>query len=211
MRSAPPPFAIRRSARARHARLTITRDGDAVVVLPLRAPERIALALVERHGAWLERQHARFTAERSRLEARPSLAEGRIVSVGGRPRFVCASDGQERAALERSLRAEAAALLRRRVAELAPSLGASPKRVTIRAQRSRWGSASRTGTISLNWRLSLAPPDVLDYVVVHELAHLIEAGHGRRFWSLVGRHAPQADAARRWLREHHADLQAVLD
>jgi hypothetical protein len=109
------------------------------------------------------------------------------------------------------LRREARTTLVSRVAALAPVVGVPVPSVTIRDQRSRWGSASRGGRLSLNWRLILAPPFVLDYVVVHELAHLRIAGHGSRFWTLVRRHAPDADAARRWLRQHHDELMAALD
>jgi hypothetical protein len=202
---------VRRSARARHARLTVTREGEAVVVLPVRVAERAAALLVERHGEWLRRQQGRIRAERHRLADRPSLAEGRVVDVRGAPRVLRARDEDERRRLERSLREEARGVIAARVAALAPALGVEPRRVTIRDQRSRWGSASRSGVLSFSWRLLLAPTQVLDYVVIHELAHLRYAGHGPRFWSLVQRHAPDAAAARRWLREHHGELRAALD
>jgi len=204
-------YTVRRSARARHARLTVTREGEAVVVLPMRASERAAALLVERHGAWLDRQMARIQAGRDRAAARPSLALGRHLIVNGEPRLVRASSAQERDRLERSLRREARRVLEARVAVFSPVLGVQPTRLSVRAQRARWGSASRNGSLSLNWRLLLAPRWVLDYVVIHELAHLAEPGHTRRFWELVRRHAPRADAARAWLREHHGDLLAALD
>jgi predicted metal-dependent hydrolase len=90
-------------------------------------------------------------------------------------------------------------------------MGFWPNRLTVRDQRTRWGSASRRGTLSFSWRLVMCPAEVLDYVVVHELAHLRWAGHGPRFWALVRRHVPRADEHRRWLREHHALLRAALD
>ena len=120
-------------------------------------------------------------------------------------------DGDPAAVLESWLRREARRVLLTSVAALGPVVGVSPAAITIRGQRSRWGSASRTGRLSLNWRLILTPPVVLEYVVIHELSHLREAGHSTRFWSLVRRHAPETDAARRWLRAHHAELLAALD
>lgn len=205
------PYTVRRSARARHVRLTVTREGQAVVVLPIRAPERSAALIVEKHGAWLDRQMSRIQAARDRAAARPSLAVGRQLTVNGEPRVVTARTTQERDRLERSLRREARRVLEARVAVLAPLVGVTPKRLTVRAQRARWGSASRNGSLSLNWRLILAPPPVFDYVVIHELAHLAEPGHTRRFWDLVRRHAPEADTARAWLRAHHGELLAALD
>ncbi len=180
-------------------------------MLPMRAAERSAALLVEKHAAWLDRQMTRIVAARERAAARPSLQQGRQLSVNGEPRIVTAHDTEERDRLERSLRREARRVLEGRVAVLAPLVGVTPTRLTVRAQKARWGSASRNGSLSLNWRLVLAPPPVLDYVVVHELAHLAEPGHTARFWTLVRRHAPQADAARAWLREHHGELLTALD
>ncbi len=204
-------YTVRRSARARHVRLTVTREGQAIVVLPMRAPERSAALLVAKHAVWLDRQMTRILAGRERAAARPSLAQGRQLIVNGEPRLVTARTIAERDRLERSLRREARRVLEGRVAVLAPLVGVAPTRLTIRAQKARWGSASRNGSLSLNWRLVLAPPPVLDYVVIHELAHLAEPGHTARFWSLVRRHAPEADTARVWLREHHGELLTALD
>jgi predicted metal-dependent hydrolase len=97
------------------------------------------------------------------------------------------------------------------VSALAATIGVSPTRISVRAQRARWGSASRDGALSFNWRLVLAPTWVLDSVVVHELCHLRVHGHTDAFWSLVRSHAPRADEARRWLRTHHRELLAALD
>ena len=78
----------------------------------------------------------------------------------------------------------------------------------VRDQRTRWGSASARGTISLNWRLSLVPPNVAVYVVVHELCHLVEMNHSPAFWALVEGHLPGYRERRRWLRAHGG---AILD
>jgi hypothetical protein len=98
-----------------------------------------------------------------------------------------------------------------RAAVLAPVVDVRPTRITVRDQRTRWGSASRSGALSFSWRLILAPPDVLDSVVVHELAHLRIRGHDRAFWTLVERHAPKTPTARRWLRDHARELRGALD
>jgi predicted metal-dependent hydrolase len=92
--------------------------------------------------------------------------------------------------------------------EEAPVIGVEPARVQIRDQRSRWGSCSTRGTLSFNWRLVLAPFDVLDYVVVHELCHLREPNHSRRFWKLVEQRRPDWRAQRDWLHEHGPELLA---
>jgi predicted metal-dependent hydrolase len=90
----------------------------------------------------------------------------------------------------------------------AEALGVRYERIQIRDQRSRWGSCSTRGTLSFNWRLVLAPYEVLDYVVVHELCHLREANHSRRFWSLVESRRPGWRRQRDWLHEHGPELLA---
>jgi predicted metal-dependent hydrolase len=229
-------YEVRRSDRARRARLTVDPAGRVVVVLPRRATLHAAAELVARHEAWLERHVARAREAGARLASRPPLDGGRVLRVHGSPlrvevvdglagrvrgSVVLAGDrlvvrsGRDGAAvatlLEGWLRARARAVLAERVAERAVRMGVAPGRVTVRDQRSRWGSASASGALSFSWRLVLAPPDVLDAVVVHELAHLVVRDHSPAFWAVVRRHAPHADAARAWLRRHGHELRAALD
>jgi predicted metal-dependent hydrolase len=101
---------------------------------------------------------------------------------------------------------------RRLVSELAEEeaglVGVSYRRIRIGGQRTLWGSCSARGTLSFNWRLVLAPPDVVDYVVVHELCHLRVPNHSRVFWTLLERHRPHWRQQRAWLREHGPELLA---
>lgn len=170
--------------------MTVREDGSVVVTLPVHAPVRLADALVSEKSAWIARHVARIAARREAARARPPLAAGRS---------------------ERRLRAEARTVLVASVDRHAPLLGVTPRRITVRDQATRWGSASRSGTLSLNWRLVMAPPWVLDYVVVHELAHLADFSHSPAFWQAVRRAIPWTDDARRWLRAHGWELRAALD
>ena len=88
----------------------------------------------------------------------------------------------------------------------AKTLGVKARSITLRDQTSRWGSCTAGGLLSFSWRLVLAPVHVLDYVAAHEVAHLVEMNHGPRFWKLVARSMPRLDEAKRWLRNHGADL-----
>jgi predicted metal-dependent hydrolase len=97
------------------------------------------------------------------------------------------------------------------VARHAPALGVTPTRISLRDTRSRWGSASRKGTLSFSWRLVLAPPEALETVVIHELAHLRVFGHGPRFWDLVASRRADHLTWRRWLRTHSHELHGALD
>lgn len=89
-----------------------------------------------------------------------------------------------------------------RASLFAPRLGVAFGRVRVKNQRTLWGSCSPSGDLNFNWRLTLAPPEVLDYVVIHELAHRLEMNHSRRFWAHVERLCPEHRERRRWLRRN---------
>ena len=231
-----PGYEIRRSTRARRSRLTITEKGQAVVVLPLRARDSVAADLVARHRDWIDRHVARIRSRQAALAGRPPLEAGRPVSIAGTPHRVVVTTtlrghrsevrqepgllvvqraaGERRSTaqlLEAWLRARARDAVAETLGRRAVEMGLEVHRLAIRDQRTRWGSASRRGTLSFNWRLAMCPPEILDYVVVHELAHLRHAGHGPRFWALVRRHFADTAGARRWLRDNHEALRHALD
>jgi hypothetical protein len=112
------------------------------------------------------------------------------------------------AAIGRWYRREARRLLEEACAREAAGLGLEYARIAVRDQRSRWGSCSTAGTLSFSWRLALAPPRILEYVVVHELLHLREHNHSRAFWALLDEHRPGWRSEAGWLREHGGELQA---
>lgn len=114
------------------------------------------------------------------------------------------------AVLEAWLRVRARAAVEEAIARHAGPLGVAPTALAVRDTRSRWGSASRAGRVMLAWRLVLAPPGVLETVVVHELCHLRLFGHGPRFWNLVATRIPDHAVHRRWLRAHAVELHAAL-
>lgn len=163
-----------RDRRARRYVLRVNADGTLRLTLPRWGSLEAARRFVRGERMWIERERAR------QLRRAPSLSP------------------EERASLRRRARIELPARLR----QLAARHGFEPGRVTIRDQRSRWGSCSPSGDISLNWRLILMPDAVRDYVLLHELAHLREHNHSRRFWRLMSRICPTWRDARRWLREH---------
>lgn len=101
---------------------------------------------------------------------------------------------------------EAHRSLDERVRFHAKRLGVTAKRIAVRDQTSRWGSCSTTGVLSFSWRLVMAPPDILDYVAAHEVAHLREMNHGPRFWELVAETMPGLEEAKRWLQIYGMDL-----
>ena len=120
--------------------------------------------------------------------------------------FVPAGEIERDAALERWYRRAAAAEIAPRLDRACAAAGSSYQRLVIRGQRTRWASCSRTGTMSFNWRLLLAPEPVLDYVVWHEVCHLEVMDHSPRFWALLGQHWPGYREHKRWLHRHGQTL-----
>ncbi len=173
---------LRYSARALRPRLVVGPDRLPEVVVPLRTSLREVDRMIDEHRGWLGKQLA---------NAAEPVLELEYVRLGQR-------EGRRRA------RAEIEPLARLEAEEL----GLEFERITIRDQRTRWGSCSTSGTLSFNWRLVLAPYEVLDYVVVHELCHLAVHDHSRRFWRLVERARPEYREQRDWLARHGWELLA---
>jgi predicted metal-dependent hydrolase len=165
-----------RMRQARRYVLRVRPDGDLRVTIPRGGSKADALQFAESQRAWAERQRARVLASQ-----RPPDAE-------------------------RALRTQAQQVLPPQLLALAAAHGLTVARVTIRDQRSRWGSCSPRGHIALNFRLMLMPPAVREYILVHELMHLREPNHSRRFWRHVEAACPSFRDAERWLRKHGASL-----
>ncbi|ADG06445.1 M48 family metallopeptidase [Kyrpidia tusciae] len=100
-----------------------------------------------------------------------------------------------------------AAKVRQRVQLFAPRLGLHPAKVVVKEQKSRWGSCTKNGTININWRILMAPMRIVDYVVVHELAHMIHRNHSPDFWSVVASVLPDYAERKEWLRVHGPALE----
>ena len=116
------------------------------------------------------------------------------------------SDPDVRAAIRATLSTAALTRIRERLDYYAPRIGRVPGRIAIREQKSRWGSCSSKGNLNFNWKLIMAPPQALDYVVIHELCHLYEFNHSPRFWTLVAGQMPDYEVWKKWLKAHTDDL-----
>ncbi len=170
-------FYFVRHQRARRYLLRVDGDGRVRVTIPRGGSRREAAAFGLRHLDWIAGQQARIQ----------------------RPVF----DAEER----RGLHARAVVELPARLQELAATHGLAVSQVSVRNQRTRWGSCGRDGHICLNWRLILMPGWVLDYVIIHELMHLCRLDHSSHYWRLVAEAYPDYENARRWLRMHGASLR----
>ncbi len=109
------------------------------------------------------------------------------------------------------MKAQAVKIITAKVRQWSSELNVEFSRITIRNQKSRWGSCSRLGNLSFNWRLIMVPEDVLDYVVIHELCHLKEMNHSRKFWEVVGAYCPCWREHRRWINHHRVELHSLIE
>ncbi len=185
--SRPPNPAVMfvRHPRARRYVIRVADDGGVRVTVPRWGSKRAAAVFVAEQHAWIAKQRQRVERERTKHEASP--------------RSVPSADEL------RALQARARRELPPRLLELADRHGVAVARVSIRNQRWRWGSCSRRGHICLNWRLVAMPPDVRDYVLIHELMHLKRMDHSPKFWKLVAEICPDYQAARAYLRAFSRD------
>ena len=213
---------VRRSSRAQRILLQVGQiDGAVELVVPSGATIKEALSFAGEKAEWVER----------RLDLvlpRVLFAEGveipyrgvpvRIRRTGYPGTAVTCTDGEllvpgredtVPGRVKRWFREQARHEIVHRANEKAERLGRPCGRITIRDQRTRWGSCSANGNLNFSWRLILAPETVLDYVVAHEIAHLAEMNHGPRFWAHVGRLCTELEASRAWLRARGASLHRI--
>lgn len=176
-----PDYTLIRASR-KTLSLRLEPDGSITVRAPRFLPRREIDRFVASKADWIEAHRARLAA-RSSL---PPLTEEEI----------------------EALKAKARQVIPPRVAQLAPLVGVGYGRISIRHQKTRWGSCSAEGNLNFNCLLMLAPPEVLDSVILHELCHRLEMNHSPRFYAALYRVCPDYDRCRRWLREEGAALMA---
>lgn len=223
-------YTLKWSARARYVRLEVRRETGLTVVVPRRFPLAQLPELLKGKRRWILAKLVQvenaaappaggglkdgsvvpYMGKSLRLATRPGETPGARLAGGRLLVTLGPGDGSLDSLIEQWFRLQAAVALRARVDLLGATMGVSYNQLTIRGQKSRWGSCSRKGNLSFNWKLLMMPPPVMDYVVVHELAHLAVLDHSTRFWALVAKHCPQWQAHRRWLKEHAAELAATL-
>jgi predicted metal-dependent hydrolase len=224
------PYTVRRSDRARRARIQVSAEGVEVVV-----PKRLPLGEVEPFVAskqrWIERTLLRMRAAEQdhprpvladggdvpylgsrltlRVHVEPGRSRSRVVMEDGLLHVFVAEEGEQplRAALERWYRGQARDEVTWRLDAAVGRVGTEYSGLQIRGQRTRWASCSSSGRMSFNWRLLLAPAEILDYVVEHEVVHLEVHDHSDRFWSLLAERDPRYRDRERWLRRNGHTLR----
>lgn len=214
-------------SRARRYVARIDKDGNIVITVPKVGTRREALAFANLHREWLKGEQAKVFESLRLKSLDPGLSAGdeiwfrgekvqlRLEKDFGRPvlcfanhRIYIADESMDLARpLREYLRSLASREIPGRLWALAEKIGnRKVKKVTVRDQKTRWGSCSTSGTISLNWRLILVPPAARDYVIYHELMHTKRFDHSPKFWALVASVCPRYQFYENWLREHQDEL-----
>jgi Predicted metal-dependent hydrolase len=220
-------YTIQRSAKRRRLRIAVERDRSVVVHAPSGATDEVIRRVVEAKRQWIlgkirhpqkyrdlphppgkelvSGEAALYLGRQYRIEV---VAEG-LDAVQFNQRFLVPASkvSARKTTLREWYVARANEKIVPRVYRVARSLGVVFKRARIVDNRYRWGSCTVKDSVNFNWRLIKAPIFVIDYVIAHELAHLIEANHSARFWNVVRAQVPKAEQARVWLREHGQVLE----
>jgi len=231
-------YRLKHSQRRRSVQIRIAPPATIEVVAPAGFPQKEVEALLHKRATWIATQLARLKKLASD-PVNASLEHGAQLLYLGRPRqlavmpspakrakvileddrltaYLPAVPGQDDTALlRRALHhwyvRSAAQLLADRTAYWAAEIGVRPGRISIRDQKTRWGSASTRGNVNYNWRIVMAPPETLDYLVVHELCHIKVPNHSATFWLLVSQSVPDYKKHRAWLRQHGNLLSRLLE
>ncbi len=226
------PYIIKRSTRAKYVRLEVRQGTGLTVVIPKSYKIGQIPGLLEAKRSWILDKLAKC-GQAQLLSAENKLKNGDVIPYLGRNLEVVrrqnlgntdsvrleqnrlvvtlgSASSELNLLLEQWYRMQAARLINKSANELSAQLGLSYNQLTIRGQKTRWGSCSHRGNLSFNWRLMMAPEPVIDYVIIHELAHLREMNHSKRFWELVAEHCPRWRKHKKWLKNHEAELTAKL-
>lgn len=221
----PSDYELRISRKARRLRIDVSARRGVVVVVPTGTPQAAVRQFIHAKQAWVQRARARVAAQARELaypdEPVPGTLELRALNAryrverddGRRPRVEsrgaqlrvtgASDDAHARALLTGWLKRCARERFGERLRELAERHGLEYQRISVRAQRTRWASCSSRGTISLNYKLLFLPPELVDHVLLHELAHTRHLNHSQRFWRLLARLDPD------WRQHHQALGQAT--
>lgn len=204
------PHHIRVSARAQRLSVRVMRSGRVEVVVPRRTPPRLIERFLSEHREWIDTRralalrhappkapfppgdvHFGLSGERWRLDVAGGSARARLYTAPGLLRITGAATADaSRLLLRRWLLAAARNTLTPFLANVAREIGVPYRSMQVRRQRTRWGSCSAKGALSLNVCLVFQPPPVVRYLCIHELTHLSHMNHSARFWSAVARHEP---------------------
>lgn len=225
-------YTLKRSTKAKHVRLEVRSETGLIVVVPRYYKTDQILDLLKKKRHWILSKLAMF--DHARLPtANKKLKSGDTIAYLGQTLEVVTRQSHRNAdsvklewnklivtvrsencrlplVVEQWFRTQAKGLISEKVDKLSTHLGVRYNRLIIRGQKTRWGSCSQKGNLSFNWKLIMAPETVIDYVIIHELAHLKEMNHSKKFWQLVAQHCPRWREHKKWLNDHAAEIDTKV-
>lgn len=214
--------------------IKITLEGAVIVTAPSHLSDRVIKRIVKEKEPWILKKQEGIRQASEKLAGNMAFLKERLLYLGSpypidivmEPEFYQMTVGlygekiyimarifdemEMKQALEVWYRNEAKKIIADRVTLYQNKIGVQVQTIRIKAQKTRWGSASTKGNLNFNWKLIMAPVEVIDYVVIHELCHLKEMNHSKRFWDLVKQYDPQYQEHRRWLKENGDLLEACI-
>ncbi|MCJ7744434.1 MAG: M48 family metallopeptidase [Dehalococcoidales bacterium] len=226
------PYIIKHSPKAKYVRLEVRPQTGLTVVIPKSYKLTQLPSLLREKRQWILAKLAKY-GQLKLLSTEKEVKSGDTIPYLGqdlqvvkqqnhgeadnirleRKRLVVSlksANARLNLVLEGWYRRQAENLIRKRANELCARLGVTYGRLSIRGAKTRWGSCSQKGNLNFNWKLMMAPEPVINYVIIHEIAHLKEMNHTEKFWKLVSEHCPQWRKHKRWLKDHEAELSAKL-
>jgi predicted metal-dependent hydrolase len=225
-------YTLKRSSRAKYVRLEVRTETGLTVVVPRSYKLGNLSGLLKKKREWILSKLGRHGKAQPLVDEKELKSGDSIPYLGRHLKLVTRNDpgmadniklernrlvlrvnsrnGHLNLLLESWYREQAERLLRERADAKCPQLGVSYARLTIRGARTRWGSCSLKHNLNFNWKLMMVPEPVIDYVIIHELTHLKEMNHSKKFWNLVAQHCPQWRECRKWLRNHEVQLTSRL-
>lgn len=218
-----------KSKRSKYMRLSISSHGEIRLSVPFNATVMHINSFLQDKGTWLDKaimglkiatpleiddnSDLSIAGENYKFIVYQDQPELKVQIDPAGKRIFIFNDGSSQTKLKELLRDKvrklAGSIITQRVSAYANIMGISYGRISIREQRSRWGSCSSKGNLNFNWKIVLAPTRIMDYVIVHELAHILEHNHSQNFWLLVEKYLPQYKPSRKWLRENSSQLEIV--
>lgn len=214
-------FEVRRSSRRKTVEITVDRGGELVISVPSGVANDVMVDFVREKRFWIFSKLAEKDALRQPVSQKEFVSGEGFSYLGRSYRLLLVNDQEAplkletgRFKLKRELAAQgrdqfvrwytdhARAWLSRRVRTWIPRMGVAPKGIEVRDLGFRWGSCGRSGTVNFHWAAILLPVSVVDYIIVHELAHLVEPNHTPEFWLRVARALPEYEQRKAWLAEH---------
>lgn len=223
------PYSVRESSKVGNISIRASMREGIFIVMPTRYPLTKAHKFIVSQAEWVEKSWSRILSYRDKHSDAflPLIEKNSVTYLGKEYQLIiddagtsrgkviveddviivtCANADDASAILEKWYRKQAKAVIYGSLEKYKSAMNVEFNNVVIRDQKTRWGSCSSDGNLNFSWRLVVGPLYVLDYVVVHELCHLIEMNHSERFWSLVSRYYPEYKSSQNWLKSHGVSL-----